>query len=63
MKQADIPMWEQKIVMIQKDYPEVHLFYSTNEGWAFVSWKGKRERVDPSMTVDEIRNIITSIKR
>lgn len=41
----------------------LHVFYSSEQGWAYISYKGKRIRLDYKMNEYEIENKIDELLR
>ena len=46
--------WDEVIEMLKDGI--FHLWYSSVEGWCYVSYKSKRIRIDSTMTLFEIKN-------
>ena len=48
--------WDEVIDMLfSVEYKHLHRWYSSVEGWCYVSYKGKRTRIDWAMTLYEIK--------
>ena len=49
--------WQEVIDMLKGvKYNHLHLFYSSKEGWTWVSYESKRIRINSTMTLYEIKN-------
>jgi hypothetical protein len=64
MSKVEKDYWQEIIEMIQysPEYVLFHLWYSKLDGWAYVSYKKNRVRIDSTQTLYQIKNILTSIK-
>lgn len=49
--------WDEVIEMLKGvKYNHLHLWYSSKQGWCYVSYKSKRIRINSTMTLYEIKN-------
>lgn len=55
--------WQRKIELVKEDFPDIHVFYSSTRDWAYVSWKSNRKRIDNTMTLDVISDIIAHMRK
>jgi len=53
--------WERTIKLIKDIYPDLHYFYSINEGWCYVSFKQHRIKLKHATPIFSIRHTIDSL--
>lgn len=53
--------WESKILAIKKQYPNLHLFYSSIEGWCYISYGSQRIKVSHRDSLQKIIETIESL--
>lgn len=58
MKAVD---WDRVISQLKKEYTDLHVFYSSADGWANLSYKRKFEKIKSNMTETEIRIIVAKM--
>jgi hypothetical protein len=56
--------WRHTLNYILEETEDIHRFYSIELGWCFLTDKqGERHRVDDTMELEEIMNLIEKIKK
>lgn len=54
--------WEEVIEMLKGvKYSHFHLWYSSKDGWTWVSYKSKRKRIDSTYTLFAIKEVLNSV--
>ncbi len=61
MSNIENAYWQESIEWIKKTHSNIHLWYSSLGGWAYLSYKQNRERVTSEMTAHKITSIINSL--
>lgn len=56
--------WEEvvKELFENRKYKNVHKWYSSSKGWAYLSYKGERRYVDYTCSYTTIENILNAFK-
>lgn len=58
---GNLSAWLYKIDHIKQQH-KIHLWYSSEEGWAWLSYKGRRVKIDAGYTIKEIDETINQLK-
>ena len=54
--------WDDIVTQLKsKEYDKIHKLFNVSEGWAYLSYKTKRERIDYSMSWDSIEHICKAL--